>query len=120
MATTIPAPRLYYNINLVKKLGKWIAGTDGWQACTVPPGIPAIPPGVYFTQAKKDVATKLFKHEFYHWGRGCKMGGGLYMLTLAYQYRVYGYKKAPDEVAANEYAKSPLTPVEQGWVDASK
>jgi hypothetical protein len=105
----LPIPKIYYNVAAVEKAGEVIAKTQ-WSACTIP-GV-----GIFFSGNKDKVPTSLYKHEFYHWKRGVELGFQKYFFIILTQYYTVGYKKSPEEKAANAYAQQPLTAEEQSWI----
>ena len=104
------APKIFYNCGWVKSAGQVVAKMDSWEALTVPQV------GIFMTaSSKKNVDTKLFKHEFKHWIDGYAKPLQ-FLLMIGMQYLTVGYKKAPLELAAQEYSKQPLTKEEETWI----
>lgn len=104
------SPKLYFNSSWPAFFGRFQGAN--WDAVTIPPM------GIYFKKSKKDVPTKLFKHEMKHWYQAEKLGVAFYpVLFMDYKYNGYGRSRL--EAEAKEYQKQPLTVEEEAiWAKA--
>jgi len=111
-------PICFWKSDVPKILGE-LATKKAWKACVIPegflmPDLRKLPQGLFLTGSRKNYSESQAAHELYHW-RMYRIQGKAYIWMYLAEIAIWGYNKAPSEIAAKKAEKAGLSAKQKAW-----